>query len=96
MKKILVIIGGPTCIGKSKISIKLAKKFNSEIISSDSRQFYKELNIGVAKVPVNAGDPIRRDSTGIKHHQCKLAVIPAPTTCEPALYVVESVTVALL
>ena len=54
MKKILVIIGGPTCIGKSEISIKLAKKFNSEIISSDSRQFYKELNIGVAKVPEKA------------------------------------------
>ena len=61
MKKILVIIGGPTCIGKSEISIKLAKKFNSEIISSDSRQFYRELNIGVAKVP-------EKKLKEIKHH----------------------------
>jgi len=61
MKKILVIIGGPTCTGKSDISIKLAKKFNSEIISSDSRQFYKELNIGVAKLP-------EKKLKEVKHH----------------------------
>jgi len=50
-KKILVVIGGPTCVGKSEVCIDLAKKFNTEIISADSRQFYKELNIGVAKLP---------------------------------------------
>jgi len=50
-KKILVVIGGPTCIGKSELCIELAKKFNTDIISADSRQFYKELNIGVAKLP---------------------------------------------
>ena len=50
-KKILVIIGGPTCVGKSELCIELAKKFNTDIISADSRQFYKELNIGVAKLP---------------------------------------------
>ena len=61
MKKILVVIGGPTCIGKSEISIELAKKFNSEIISSDSRQFYRELNIGVAKVP-------EKKLKEVKHH----------------------------
>ena len=49
-KKILVVIGGPTCVGKSEICLKLAKKFETEIISADSRQFYKELNIGVAKL----------------------------------------------
>ena len=49
-KKILVVISGPTCIGKSELCLELAKKFNSEIISADSRQFYRELNIGVAKL----------------------------------------------
>ena len=49
-KKILVVIGGPTCVGKSETCIKLAKYYDTEIISADSRQFYKELNIGVAKL----------------------------------------------
>ena len=48
MKKKLVIILGPTAVGKTSLSIKLAKHFKSEIISCDSRQFYKELNIGTA------------------------------------------------
>ena len=49
MKKKLIILGGATAVGKTKLSVKLAKKFKSQIISADSRQFYKELNIGVAK-----------------------------------------------
>lgn len=44
------IIAGPTGTGKTKISIELAKKINGEIISSDSMQIYKEMNIGTAKV----------------------------------------------
>lgn len=44
----LIIILGPTGIGKTDLSIDIAKHFNSEIISSDSRQFYKELKIGTA------------------------------------------------
>ena len=44
--KSLIYIAGPTGVGKTKISIELAKKFNTEIISCDSRQFYKELKIG--------------------------------------------------
>lgn len=47
MKK-LVILAGPTAVGKTKLAITLAKQFQSAIISSDSRQLYKELNIGVA------------------------------------------------
>ncbi len=46
----LIIILGPTASGKSNLSIKLAKKFNGEIISADSRQIYKEMNIGTAKI----------------------------------------------
>jgi len=48
--KILVILG-PTASGKSDLAVKLAKKFNGEIISADSRQVYKGLDIGSGKVP---------------------------------------------
>ncbi len=50
MKKILVILG-PTSTGKTDLAIKLAKKFNGEIISCDSRQVYKGLDIGTGKMP---------------------------------------------
>jgi len=45
----LVVILGPTAAGKTALAIKLAKKFNGEIISADSRQIYEEMNIGTAK-----------------------------------------------
>ena len=48
MTNILISIVGPTAIGKTTLSIKLAQHFNTEIISADSRQFYKEMNIGTA------------------------------------------------
>ena len=49
MKARLIVVVGPTAIGKTALSIALAKALNTEIISSDSRQFYKELAIGTAK-----------------------------------------------
>ena len=49
MKNIIVIVG-PTGVGKTKLSIELAKKLNAEIINADSMQVYKELNIGTAKI----------------------------------------------
>ncbi|GGK51306.1 MULTISPECIES: tRNA (adenosine(37)-N6)-dimethylallyltransferase MiaA [Flavobacteriaceae] len=48
MNNYLITVVGATAIGKTAISIQLAKHFNTDIISSDSRQFYKELNIGTA------------------------------------------------
>ncbi|WP_288954542.1 tRNA (adenosine(37)-N6)-dimethylallyltransferase MiaA [uncultured Polaribacter sp.] len=48
MKNILITIVGPTAIGKTALSIKLANHFKSDIISCDSRQFYKEMTIGTA------------------------------------------------
>ena len=47
-KNTLIVIVGPTGIGKTAISIRLAKDLNTEIISADSRQFYKEMSIGTA------------------------------------------------
>ena len=48
IKKNLIIILGPTAIGKTSLAIKIAQELNTEILSSDSRQFYKELSIGTA------------------------------------------------
>ena len=53
MKKLLVFVVGPTAIGKTTTAIDLATHFNTEIISCDSRQFYKEMNIGTAKPSSN-------------------------------------------
>ncbi|MCX7917433.1 MAG: tRNA (adenosine(37)-N6)-dimethylallyltransferase MiaA [bacterium] len=50
-KNKILIIGGPTASGKTEISFEIAKKINGEIISCDSRQFYKEINIGTDKPP---------------------------------------------
>lgn len=60
MSKIIVIVG-PTGVGKTKLSVELAKHFNTEIINGDSVQIYKELNIGSAKVT-------KEEMQGIKHH----------------------------
>jgi tRNA dimethylallyltransferase len=49
MKKNCIVIVGPTAVGKTAFAIEAARHFNTEIISADSRQCYKELNIGVAK-----------------------------------------------
>lgn len=61
MKKPLIIIAGPTACGKTAISIELAKKINGEIISADSMQVYKYMDIGTAKADSNEMD-------GIKHY----------------------------
>ena len=56
-----IVIAGPTGVGKTKISIDLASELNAEIISSDSAQVYKRLNIGTAKIT-------EKEMQGIKHH----------------------------
>lgn len=50
MNNKLVIISGPTAVGKTKISVELAKRINGEIISADSMQVYKHMDIGTAKI----------------------------------------------
>ncbi|MBP6447593.1 MAG: tRNA (adenosine(37)-N6)-dimethylallyltransferase MiaA [Saprospiraceae bacterium] len=59
--KFLIVIAGPTGIGKSALSMKLARRFDAEIFSADSRQIYKEMTIGTAK-------PMRQELNEIKHH----------------------------
>ncbi len=57
MKKIIVITG-PTGVGKTKLSVKLAKKLNGEIINADSMQVYRGLDIGTAKIKENEKEKI--------------------------------------
>ena len=57
----VIVIGGPTASGKTALSIELAKKINGEIISADSMQIYKEMDIGTAK-------PDEEEKQGIKHY----------------------------
>lgn len=61
MKKNLLIIAGPTAVGKTDISIKLAKELNGEIISTDSMQIYKYMDIGSAKIS-------KEEMEGVSHH----------------------------
>ena len=61
MKKYLIVITGPTGIGKSKTGILLAKHFQSEIISADSRQIFKEMTIGTAV-------PTKEELSAVTHH----------------------------
>ncbi len=61
MKSPLVVIVGPTAVGKTKTSVEIAKAFNGEVINSDSMQVYKELDIGTAKIK-------EEEKQGILHH----------------------------
>jgi len=64
MKNFLIVILGPTGVGKSDLSVEIASHFNTEIISADSRQFYREMTIGTA---VPAENQLNR----VKHHFIK-------------------------
>ena len=66
MKPTVIVIVGPTASGKTSASIKLAKLINGEIISADSMQIYKEMNIGTAK-------PTLAEMDGIPHHLIDVA-----------------------
>lgn len=57
----LMILTGPTSVGKTGLSVKLAKKLNGEIISADSMQVYKHMDIGTAKIT-------QKEMDGVRHH----------------------------
>ena len=61
MKNKILIIAGPTAVGKTSLSIKLAKALNGEIVSTDSMQIYKYMDIGSAKIT-------KEEMEGIPHH----------------------------
>lgn len=61
MKKTLLVIAGPTAVGKTALCVRLAKELHTEVVSADSRQLYRELTIGTAK-------PASAEMDGVKHH----------------------------
>jgi tRNA dimethylallyltransferase len=61
MSKYLIVIAGPPGLGKTDLSIEIAKKYNADILSCDSRQFFKEMSIGTAV-------PTKKELEEVKHH----------------------------
>ena len=62
----LILIGGPTAVGKTKLAIQLAERLNGEIVSADSRLFYRGMDIGTAK-------PTREEQERLPHHLIDIA-----------------------
>src|SRR4030042_5168112 len=65
MNKLIVILG-PTASGKSDLAVKIAKKFKGEVVSADSRQVYKGMDIGTGKIT-------KKETKGIPHHLLDVA-----------------------
>jgi len=61
MQKTLIVVAGPTAVGKTELCVRLAKALDTEVISADSRQLYRELTIGTAK-------PTPEEMQGVRHH----------------------------
>ncbi len=80
MKTKIVVVVGPTATGKSALAVSLARHFNGEIISADSRQVYRGLDIGTGKIT-------KREMRGIRHHL--LDVSNPKKQFSAAKYVVE-------
>ncbi|MFD2515021.1 tRNA (adenosine(37)-N6)-dimethylallyltransferase MiaA [Pontibacter locisalis] len=60
-QKHLIVVVGPTAVGKTDLCVQLAKHYKTDIVSADSRQFYKEMSIGTAK-------PTPEEQQGVKHY----------------------------
>jgi tRNA dimethylallyltransferase len=66
LNKKLIVVLGPTASGKTELAVELAKKFDGEIVNADSRQVYKDMNIGTAK-------PTKKEMRGIPHYLLNVA-----------------------
>jgi tRNA dimethylallyltransferase len=69
MKKVrskIIVVCGPTAVGKSALAVRLARRFGGEVISADSRQVYRGLNIGTGKIT-------KREMRGVPHHMLDVA-----------------------
>src|SRR5437867_13135997 len=62
----LILLVGPTAVGKTELAIQLAEKLNGEIVSADSRLFYRGMDIGTAK-------PTREEQVRVPHHLIDVA-----------------------
>ena len=61
MKEKIIVLGGPTAVGKTELSVDLARRIDGEIISADSMQIYKYMDIGSAKVS-------KEEMKGVSHY----------------------------
>ena len=73
MIKTVLVIAGPTAVGKTALSVALARQLQTEVISADSRQLYRELTIGTAK-------PTTADMAGVRHHFIDSHTIHSPVS----------------
>lgn len=73
LKQKLILIVGPTAVGKTALSLKLAHRFNGEVISGDSMQVYRKLDIGTAKI-------LPQEQQGIRHHLLNVRELTEPFT----------------
>ena len=80
MQKIMVIVG-PTGVGKTKLSIELAKHYNGEVINADSMQIYKNLNIGTAKITEEEKENIPHHLFDIKSPEEEYSIYNYQTDC---------------
>lgn len=85
MKKKLVVIVGPTAVGKTALSIKLCRKYNGEVISGDSMQVYKGLDIGTAKVSKAEREGVPHHLIDIKDPSEPFSVAEFKERCEPLI-----------
>ena len=67
IKSNVIVICGPTASGKTALSIELAEQLNGEIISADSMQIYKDMDIGTAK-------PTKEEMQGIRHYLIRMCI----------------------
>lgn len=74
--KCLVAVVGPTAVGKSRLGISIAKRFNGEIVNADSRQIYKYMDIGTAK-------PCGSEREGVRHHMLDIILPDEPYSLAP-------------
>jgi len=80
----LLIILGPTASGKSDVAVKLAKRINGEVISADSRQVYRGLDIGTGKIT-------KKEMRGVSHHLLDVAALSSSTNSDNQFSVVKYV-----
>ncbi|WP_100373120.1 tRNA (adenosine(37)-N6)-dimethylallyltransferase MiaA [Bacillus sp. FJAT-45037] len=85
MKEKLVVIVGPTAVGKTALSIDLARTFNGEVISGDSMQVYKGMDIGTAKVTKEEQDGIVHHLIDIKDPDESFSVAEFRERCQPII-----------
>lgn len=85
MKQKILVLGGPTAVGKTETSINVAKKLNGEIISADSMQIYKMMDIGSAKVMPDEMQGIKHYMIDIVNADCPFSVSQYKSLGEKAL-----------